>query len=324
MIPAISAVLLSASMFSVHTDTTTTVKPGTRLAIENFGGSVAVSTWTRNAVRIEAEHSTHSEIDIEGGESALRIVTTGRRGVPGSIDMHITMPKWMDLKVSGVYTGVSVEGSEGEVRASTVRGDLSVTGGKGFVSLESVEGDVVVRNTRARLKLSSVNQGIEVSNAQGEIHAETVNGDVMLSGITSSMIDASSVNGGICYRGSIAKDGHYHLSTHNGDVDLGLPDDVSATISVSTFSGDFDSAFRAQLFDRGGRRFNLTLGAGDAEIGLETFQGTVHLRHANEPCGGTGRRERHEMRIREKDKEKQEKDQQEQDRDTTDDEGDSQ
>lgn len=323
MIPTISAVLLSASMFSVHTDTTSTVKPGTRLVIENFGGDVAVSTWTKNAVRIEAEHSTHSEIDIESVESALRIVTTGRRGVPGSVDMHITMPKWMDLKVSGVYTGVSVEGSEGEVRASTVRGDLSVTGGKGFVSLESVEGDVVVRNTRARLKLSSVNQGVEVSNVQGEVHAESVNGDVMLSGITSSMVDASSVNGAICYRGSIAKDGHYHFSTHNGDVDLGLPDDASATVSVSTFSGDFDSAFQARLFDSGGRRFNMTLGAGDAEIMLETFQGTVHLRHASEPCGGGGRHERHEMRIKHKDKQRMEKDQQDQDRDTTD-EGESQ
>jgi len=321
MIPTISAVLLSASMFTVHTDTTAAVKPGTRLVIENFGGNVAVSTWTRNAVRIEAEHSTHSEIDIESAESALRIVTSGRRGVPGSVDMHITMPKWMDLKVSGVYTGVSVEGSEGEVRASTVRGDLSVNGGRGFVVLESVQGDVVARNTRARLKLSSVNQGVEVSNAQGEVHAESVNGDVMLSGIISSMVDASSVNGGICYRGSIARDGHYHFSTHNGDVDLGLPDDASATVSVSTFSGDFDSAFPAKLFDSGGRRFNMTLGAGDAEIMLETFQGTVHLRHASEPC--SGRRERHEMRIKQKDKERMEKDQRNEDRDTTD-EGESQ
>ena len=80
--------------------------------------------------------------------------------------------------------------------------------------------------------MREAHQGVEVSNAQGEVHAESVNGDVMLTGITSSMVDASSVNGGICYRGSIAKNGHYHFSTHNGDVHLGLPDDPGAQLDT--------------------------------------------------------------------------------------------
>ena len=45
MVPMLSAVLLTTAIFTVHTDTTVAVKPGTRLVVDNFGGNVSVSTW---------------------------------------------------------------------------------------------------------------------------------------------------------------------------------------------------------------------------------------------------------------------------------------
>ncbi|HEY6867841.1 MAG TPA: DUF4097 family beta strand repeat-containing protein [Candidatus Eisenbacteria bacterium] len=301
------AVVLATSMFTIHTDTTVVVKPGARLSVENFGGSVKVSAWTRNAVHIEADHSSHSFVELEGSEDALRISTSGRRGPPSAIDFRISMPKWMDLRVSGVYTDMSVEGTEGEVRAQTVKGDLSVVGGRGFVTLQSVQGGVSARGTRGRVELSSVNETVEAADVQGDVRAEAVNGDVVLSGINSAMVEASTVNGDICYRGSIAKDGHYHFSTHSGDIDIGLPDDASAAVSVSTFSGEFETVFKARLFDTGGKRFNFTLGSGGADLGLETFQGTIRLRHAGDRCGAAEgddgqvkHREKERVKTREK------------------------
>ena len=304
MIPLLPAVVLATSIFTIHTDTTMAVKQGARLAVQNFGGSVKVSTWTRSAVHIEADHSTRSMIEIASTDEAMRITTSGRRGPPTAVDLRITMPKWMDLRVSGVYSDVSVDGSEGEVRAETVKGDLSLNGGRGFVALQSVQGGVSVHGARARLELSSVNETVEVADVQGDLRAETVNGDVILSGINSSMVDASTVSGDICYRGSIGKEGHYHFSTHNGDIDLGLPEDASASVSVSTFSGDFETVFRARLFDTGGKRFNFTLGSGGAEVSLETFQGTIRLRHASDRCGSGDDGDQGPAKPKEKTKEK--------------------
>lgn len=285
MFPMLAAVLLTTSIFTVHTDTTVTVKPDTRLVVENFGGSVTVSTWARNAVHIEAEHSTRATVDIENTENTLEIRSSGRYGPPRATDYTITMPKGMELRVNGVYTDVTVDGSEGEVRAQTVKGDISLRGGRGFVSLRSVQGGVRVRGARGRIEVSSVNEGVDAADVEGEFQAETVNGDITLSGITSSMVEASTVNGDICYQGAIAKDGHYRFATHNGDISLGLPDDASATVAVSTFQGDFESVFKTRLTDTGGKRFSFTLGSGSAEIALESFQGTIRLRHAGEKCG---------------------------------------
>src|SRR5712691_1071969 len=115
----LAAVLLTTSVFTVNTDTTVAVKPGTRLQVDNFGGSITISTWARNAVHIEGEHSMRAMVEIEGTESALKVTTSGRRGPPSATDLTITMPKWMDVKLSGVYTDMEVAGSEAEVRAET-------------------------------------------------------------------------------------------------------------------------------------------------------------------------------------------------------------
>jgi len=304
MIPTLTAVLLATSVFTVHTDTTVTVKPGARLVVDNFGGSVSVSTWAKSAVRIEAEHSTRSMVEIESTENGLKITSSGRRGPPRATDYTITMPKGTELRVTGVYTDVSVAGSEGEVRAQTVRGDISLEGGRGFVSLQSVQGGVRVRGARGRIELSSVNEGVEVADVAGDILAETVNGDVVLAGVTSSMIEASTVNGDICYQGLLAKDGHYRFATHNGDISIGLPDDASATVSVSTFAGEFESAFKAKLFDTGGKRFSFTLGSGSAEIALESFQGTIKLRHAGEKCSVDTEKNKDKTKDKAKEKDK--------------------
>jgi DUF4097 and DUF4098 domain-containing protein YvlB len=285
MFPMLAAVLLTTAVFTAHTDTTVTVKPGMRLVVDNFGGSVKVSTWPKSAVRIEAEHPTSAIVEVAASDNTLKVSTSGRRGPPPATDYTITMPKGTELRVSGVYTDVSVDGSEGEVRAQTVKGDISLRGGRGFVSLQSVQGGVRVRSARGRIELSSVNDDVDAQDVEGEIHAETVNGDLVLAGITSTMVDASTVNGDICYRGPIAKDGHYHLATHSGDISLGLLEDVSATVSVSTFQGEFETLFKAKLSDTGGRRFNFTLGGGSAEIALESFQGTIRLVRAGTPCG---------------------------------------
>jgi hypothetical protein len=53
---------------------------------------------------------------------------------------------------------------------------------------------------------------------------------------------------------------------------------MSAMVSVSTFSGDFESDFPVPVREtRKGRRFSFTLGAGSAQVSLESFQGTIRL-----------------------------------------------
>jgi hypothetical protein len=48
-------------------------------------------------------------------------------------------------------------------------------------------------------------------------------------------------------------------------------------VSVSTFQGDFESAFPVTLTEHRGKRFDFTLGGGSARLDLESFGGTIRL-----------------------------------------------
>jgi hypothetical protein len=64
-------------------------------------------------------------------------------------------------------------------------------------------------------------------------------------------------------------------------VTFGMPARVDATISVSTFSGDFESDVPVQLTEqRRGRQFSFTLGSGSARVELQSFSGDIRLVHA--------------------------------------------
>lgn len=260
------------------TDTTVVVRPGTRVEVHNLGGDIIVRTWDRNAVRIQAQHSSRERVEIGYGGVVLQISASSRRGAPRSVDYTLTVPVAMDLNLSGTYSDISVGGSGGRINVETIQGDVTVRGGGALVTLHSVGGDVDVSGVRGRLEASSTNGAVSVEDVEGEVYAETTNGDVLLEGIRSDNVSATTVNGDVVYRGTISDDGQYRLSTHNGDVTVTVPTGTNATVTVSTFSGDFESDFPVTLGpSRQGKRFTFTIGSGRATMELESFQGSIRL-----------------------------------------------
>jgi len=256
------AVAAAATVFSLGSsaDTTVSVRRGTELQVANFAGEVTVRTWEKNAVRIQAEADGNDKIIVKESDLVLLVKAYSKRSVQHSVDLEITAPSWMNLVVSGVNTDVSIEGTKGRVRVDTVHGEIAVVGGRG------------------QIELNAINQDIRLSDASGTVLSETVNGDLTLQRIESDSVMVSTVNGQIFYDGTIRSHGVYEFTSHNGDVAIALPASASATVSVSTFSGEFASDFPVMLSEtRPGRRFCFTLGKGGARVQLESFQGTIHI-----------------------------------------------
>src|SRR6266702_3655481 len=249
---------LAALALMQQTDTTVPVRAGARLEISNFGGEIAVKTWNRNAVRVMAEHSSRDRIRVDASDQVVRVKTeAGRRG-PSQIDYAVTVPAWMALNLSGVYTDIKVDGAQNEITAETVQGEITVLGGAGNVSLKSVMGAVTLEKARGRIDLSSVNEEIRATEVSGDLTAETVNGD-------------------ITYDGTIKDGGRYRFGTHDGDVRVSVPEKANVTVSVSTFNGDFSACFPVQLTGKTKHRFNFTIGSGRARLALESFGGDIKI-----------------------------------------------
>jgi len=259
-------------------DTTVPAQQGQRLMVDAYGGEISVQTWGRNAVRVEADPTSRTSVQIVASAGAVNVRTEGRRGPPSSVDLKLTVPAWMGLDLTGVYTDVKVAGTRAPIHVETVQGDVEVSGGDGLVSLRSVQGHVILRQAKGRIDVHSVNEDVRVADASGEIVAETVNGEIALERVDATSLDASTINGDLSYDGPIRNGGRYSLSSHNGDVTLTVAEGSNATVSVSTFNGEFESEFPVTLRDtRKGKRFSFTIGSGSAQVTLESFQGSVQL-----------------------------------------------
>jgi DUF4097 and DUF4098 domain-containing protein YvlB len=272
--------LLIASLAAVSpqgTDTTVAVRAGTRLELSSQDGDIAVTTWSRSAIRIEADNDDDARIDIDQGGGTVSLHAHGRNG-PSEVTWKLTVPADMALDLSSQSGDISTEGTRGEVTVSTVEGKVTVQGGGGFISLQSVEGDIDLTGTSGRINLNTVDGNIRVRGAKGDLKAVAVDGEIVLEEIESSDVDVNTVDGEVRFDGAIRDGGRYRLASHDGDVTVSAPA-INALVTVSTFSGDFESDFPVTLSGTNARkRMSFTLGNGGARLELESFDGTVRLR----------------------------------------------
>jgi hypothetical protein len=169
-----------------------TVRKGQRLETSVYAGSITVKTWSRDAIRIQADTRRKDHLDVSADGSTVSIETSGKWGPAGNADIEITMPVWMPVELSGVETDLSVEGCKCTVHGETVRGDVSVKGGEGNVSVQSVEGSVTVTDVNGRVEAQSVNESVTVERVTGDLAVQTVNGDVTMVSIKSASVESGS------------------------------------------------------------------------------------------------------------------------------------
>jgi DUF4097 and DUF4098 domain-containing protein YvlB len=276
-----------------QTDQTVPAQRGGRLTINNFAGEVVIHTWSNDTIHVVARHQSRTRVNIRPTTAGVGISASGTMGPAGSVDYDITAPAWMPIKVEGQFNFITIDGAQAEVSADSVRGDIIIKGGTGFVTAKSIEGEIVVEGARGKVNVSSVNQGITISDTSGEIVADSINGPITMKGIQSRSVDASTVNGNITYDGGLADGGRYSLTTHNGDVLMGVPENASATFTVRTYNGEFRTDLPLQGMSREdmhrGKRVSVTLGKGSADVNLESFGGTIRIRKGPLATSSRGR-----------------------------------
>jgi DUF4097 and DUF4098 domain-containing protein YvlB len=267
---------------SPRTDRTVDVTKGTRLVLSNNAGEVVVRSWDREQVRVQATHNERVTIDAASADNTLRVRSRAQRGPAGLVDFQLTVPRWMAVNLSGTYLESTIEGTSAEVTVESVHGNIRVVGGSGNINLRSVEGVITVQKAAGNVRATTINEGIRLTDVSGDVYAETTNGDIEVENAQTSSLEISTVNGDITFNGTMRDAGSYRLTTHGGDIRLGLGGVTNATVFVRTFQGDFMADFPVALPDgqsarEGSKRFNFTLGSGSARIELQTFNGDITL-----------------------------------------------
>ena len=180
------------------------VRESTLAAVRELGvdgspnGGVRVTAWDRSDIRvvarIQAQAPTQAEADeiargirIETGGGEVRATgpdTRNRRG--WSVSYEISAPRGIDLDLSTVNGGLSVDG---------IRGDLTLTTTNGGIDLDEVGGTVRAHTTNGGIGARLVGSGWSGSG----LEMRTTNGgiDLSLPPGFNARLTASTVHGGI-------------------------------------------------------------------------------------------------------------------------------
>jgi DUF4097 and DUF4098 domain-containing protein YvlB len=261
------------------TDTVIPVPRDGRLAIEVLSGDLTIRAWNRSEMRVESDLGPRERLEVERSGSVVRLAVRARYGIPQAPEMTLTIPATMAVDIEGPFVEADIEGVESEVSVETVQGDVRLVGGRRFVKLQSVQGDVHVERARGRVELGSANGEVTAVDVAGEIVVDAVNGEITITGADAEAVRASTINGEISYDGALKDNGRYSFSAHNGDITVTVPPRTNATVTVSTFNGEFEADFPVTLTEtRGhGKRFSFVMGNGSGRIELDSFGGTIKL-----------------------------------------------
>jgi hypothetical protein len=138
--------------------------------------------------------------------------------------------------------------------------------------------------TNLTVRPSTVSGDIEVTGMHGEIRANTVSGDVHLDRLHASSVNVNTVSGDIDVRvDELTGRGDFSFHSVSGDIELDVPRDFGAELSMSTVSGDIDSDFPITLGgnNRMSRRgITARIGAGGRRLDVSTVSGDLKLRQS--------------------------------------------
>ena len=173
-----------------------------RIELDNINGSVHISSWDRNEVKVDAvkyadtkERLDEAKIEIDSGKDYLSIRTKypdhnnnwnwGSHNNPASVEYTLTVPRTASLDEIKLINGaLDLTGISGEVRASCINGRLEAHDLSGRAKLSTINGRLDARFAQLSgqdVDLNSVNGSLELtipSDSNAEVDASTVSGGI--------------------------------------------------------------------------------------------------------------------------------------------------
>jgi DUF4097 and DUF4098 domain-containing protein YvlB len=179
---------------------------GGRVSLENINGSVRISAWDRNEVKVDAvkwaykrERLTEAKIEVSATASSVYIKTDypdrnltfnngdwNERDNPATVEYTLTVPRGARLdSIELINGGIDISGVAGDVKASSINGRVQARGLTGEAKLATINGRLEATFDRLDvskpISLASVNGSVALtipSDSNAELKANTVHGGI--------------------------------------------------------------------------------------------------------------------------------------------------
>ena len=286
LLSTILACLLSVTVFAEDVDRTVDASADGHVDVSNIAGSVEVTGWSQNAVRVTGTLGRNVEeliVERDGDKVLIKVKVPkhGGRGIDS--DLSINVPQNSSIDIGTVSADIDVVDVTGEQGLHTVSGNVNTEHTGADIEAESVSGDVEVtgNNADGEVRGSSVSGDVRVLRIAGRVKVESVSGDVAVDEGSFDRANLETVTGELSFEGELRKGGKLTIDTVNGDVDVEFSGDVSAKFDVDTFNGDIRNCFgpKAERTSKHapGWELEFTEGSGDGRVSISTLNGDVSI-----------------------------------------------
>lgn len=235
---------------------------------------------TANEKGVEVLVSNSEEDELEAGDCH------------GSGQVELDVPRGATVRLQIRSGDINIDGVAG-VFVEALSGDIEARNVARAVEVESISGSIFLSDVAGRVRVRAHSGDVEARNARAvdaddAFVAKATSGSISLDGVTHRRVEASTVSGEVSVEGPLTRGGSYNLNSYSGDVSLTIPSDASFKLHARVISGgEIITAFavkspaaaNADPFKQLSQgRLVGTVGTGDADVRLSSFNGTLHLR----------------------------------------------
>ncbi|HEV7374741.1 MAG TPA: hypothetical protein VGN95_08485 [Pyrinomonadaceae bacterium] len=219
-----------------------------RVSLGNINGSVRVTAWDRNEVKVDAVKMAYRRDRLDEAKIVVRSDTSG-------------------FHVETQYPYRSQTFTDGEGRYNNpaiVEYTLMVPHNARIDSIELINGNLDIDGITGDVKASSINGRVSAHELMGEVKLSTINGK--LDAMFGHLNESSAIS----------------LGSVNGPVLLTIPSDSNAELKAGTVHGGIanDFGLPVRRGDYVGRDLAGQLGQGGARIKLGNVNGSITIKHA--------------------------------------------
>ena len=194
-----------------------------RLVIISTGGSLYLTGWNRDEIRIKDP----SEKDSFSKEKDLIEITFPKDGI-------IHLPHHLPVTIESVGKDAVIKGIGSPIQISSVGGDL-ILSDVSPSNVKSVGGDVFAKRVQGDLVIENVGKDCLVNNVNGQLSLQQVGKDIQIEKVAGGIEVLAGGDGLVNF--SPVPWQAYSIKT-GGDMSIAIPEDSNAELSIKSGNKD--------------------------------------------------------------------------------------
>ena len=264
------------------------------------GGTVTIQSGKNDRGRVNlsitAPRTAHvtvnagwDNVNASGLGAGIDITVRGDvhlNSIAGPVVTHFVRGRHNVFAAQDVQGDLTLEGDVNDITVSNIKGGIAQNGDiPGDVSMENVAGPVHLRTSVTTVdagqlpgNLTLNDDDLRIIGAAGQVRVTTHSKDVDLSQIDGDA-HVEDRNGAI--RVEPVGANSVEAANSNGDVEITLPANASATVSGRTHNGEVITDFSLAVSGNEDKTVNGRIGGGAARITLSTENGDLHIRRGS-------------------------------------------